>query len=57
MKDEFSVFDMECVAVAKICKRFNMNFTSYKWVSDDGDANSWKEMCHIGFEKVKDILK
>jgi adenosylhomocysteine nucleosidase len=36
---------------------FNMKFTSYKWVSDDGDANSWKEMCHIGFEKVKDILK
>jgi nucleoside phosphorylase len=48
---------MECFALAKVCKRFNMKFTSYKWVSDDGDANNWKEMCHIGFEKVKDILK
>ena len=57
MIDECSVFDMECFAVAKVCKRFNMKFTSYKWISDDGDANSWKEMCHIGFEKVKDILK
>jgi nucleoside phosphorylase len=57
MVDECSVFDMECFALAKVCKRFNMKFTSYKWVSDDGDANNWKEMCHIGFEKVKDILK
>ena len=57
MIDTCSVFDMECFAIAKVCKRFNMKFTSYKWVSDDGDASSWKEMCHIGFEKVKDILK
>ena len=57
MIDECSVFDMECFALAKVCKRFNMKFTSNKLVSDDGDANSWKEMCHIGFEKVKDILK
>ena len=57
MVDECSVFDMECFALAKVCKRFNMKFTSYKWVSDNGDANNWKEMCHIGFEKVKDILK
>ena len=57
MIDTCSVFDMECFAIAKVCKRFNMKFSSYKWVSDDGDASSWKEMCHIGFEKVKDILK
>jgi adenosylhomocysteine nucleosidase len=56
MIDKCSVFDMECFAIAKVCKRFNMKFTSYKWVSDDGDASSWKEMCHIGFNKVKEIL-
>lgn len=57
MIDECSIFDMECFAIAKVCKHFNIKFTSYKWVSDDGDANNWKEMCHLGFEKVKDILK
>jgi hypothetical protein len=34
-----------------------MKFKAYKWVIDDGDANNWKEMCHIGFETVKSILK
>lgn len=56
MIDKCTIFDMECFALAKVCKRFNMNFSSYKWVSDDGDASSWKEMCNIGFEKVKEVL-
>jgi adenosylhomocysteine nucleosidase len=56
MVDECSIFDMECFAIAKVCKRFDMKFNSYKWVSDDGDASSWKEMCNIGFEKVKEVL-
>jgi len=56
MIDKCSAFDMECFALAKVCKRFNVKFSSYKWVSDDGDASSWKEMCHIGFNKVKEIL-
>lgn len=56
MIEKCSIFDMECFAIAKVCKRFNMNFSSYKWISDDGDASSWEEMCHIGFNKVKEIL-
>ena len=52
-----SIFDMECYAIAKVCKRFQIKFSSYKWVSDDGDASSWKENCKIGFNKVKEILK
>lgn len=51
-----NVFDMECFALAKVCKKFNLNFTSYKWVSDDGDASNWEENCKLGFEKVKNIL-
>jgi len=51
------VFDMECYALAKVCHRFNMKFTSYKWVSDDGDADNWRENCKIGFSKVLEILK
>jgi adenosylhomocysteine nucleosidase len=56
MVNKCSIFDMECYALAKVCKRFNLNFSSYKWVSDDGDASNWKENCKIGFEKVKALL-
>jgi nucleoside phosphorylase len=48
---------MECFALAKVCKRFNLKFSSYKWVSDDGDGSDWAENCKVGLEKVKEILK
>jgi adenosylhomocysteine nucleosidase len=57
MIESCDVFDMECFALAKICRRFNIKFSSYKWVSDDGDASHWKESCHIGFNKVKEIIE
>jgi nucleoside phosphorylase len=47
---------MECFAIAKVCKRYNVKFSSYKWTSDGGDHSHWKENCKIGFEKVKVIL-
>jgi adenosylhomocysteine nucleosidase len=56
MINRSSVFDMECFAIAKVCKRFNIPFSSYKWVSDDGDNNSWEENCKIGFESIKGLL-
>jgi adenosylhomocysteine nucleosidase len=56
MINKCSIFDMECFAIAKVCKRFNIKFTSYKWVSDGGDGGNWKENCKIGFGKIKNIL-
>lgn len=56
MIEKCSIFDMECFAIAKVCKRFGIKFSSYKWVSDSGDHSHWKENCKIGFEKVKVIL-
>ena len=56
MINKCSIFDMECFAIAKVCKRFNIKFTSYKWVSDSGDGGNWKENCKVGFEKIKHIL-
>ena len=49
-------FDMECYAIAKVAKRFNINFKAYKWVSDNGGDVSWEENCKIGFEKTKQLL-
>ena len=56
MIEKCSIFDMECFAIAKVCKRYNVKFSSYKWISDGGDHSHWKENCKIGFEKVKTIL-
>jgi adenosylhomocysteine nucleosidase len=56
MIEKCSIFDMECFAIAKVCKRYNVKFSSYKWISDGGDHLHWKENCKIGFEKVKVIL-
>ncbi len=56
MIEKCSIFDMECFAIAKVCRRYNIKFSSYKWISDGGDHSHWKENCKIGFEKVKTIL-
>lgn len=54
MVNECSVLDMECYSHAKICKLYDVKFSSYKWVSDDGDYNSWIENCKIGFNNFLD---
>ena len=56
MIDNSDIIDMECYAIAKVCNQFNMQFSSYKWVSDDGNATSWEKNCQIGLEKVKKQL-
>jgi adenosylhomocysteine nucleosidase len=56
MINKCSIFDMECFAIAKVCKRFNIKFTSYKWISDSGDGGNWKENYKVGFEKIKQII-
>ena len=57
MVNSCSILDMECYALAKVCKRFNLQFSSYKWVSDDGDGGDWAENCKIGLTKVIETLK
>jgi adenosylhomocysteine nucleosidase len=56
MINECDIFDMECFAIAKVCERFNVDFKSYKWVSDNGGDVSWEENCKLGFENVIKIL-
>jgi len=55
MIEDCSVFDMECYALAKVCKQSNVKFSSYKWVSDDGDGDSWEDNCRLGFEQFIDL--
>jgi len=50
------IVDMECYSLAYVCKMFNIEFKSYKWVSDDGNIDSWEENAAVGFENFKKIL-
>lgn len=54
--NKYNILDMECFALAKTCKSFNLSFSSYKWVSDDGDASNWEANCKTGLEQVSKLL-
>ena len=51
------VVDMEAYALAKTCRNFGINFVSYKYISDDGNADDWKKNCDKGVEEFKKVLK
>lgn len=47
------IVDMECYALAYVCKQRGIPFYSYKWVSDDGESDKWEENAAIGFNNFK----
>lgn len=57
MIEQCDIMDMECYALAKVCAAHDVDFQSFKWVSDDGDATSWEANCKIGFEHVLELLE
>ena len=50
------IVDMECYSLAYVCKKYGVDFKSYKWVSDDGNIDKWERNAAIGFENFKKIL-
>lgn len=56
MINECDIVDMECFSLAYVCMQREINFRSFKWVSDDGDVNSWEENAAIGFNNFKEFL-
>jgi adenosylhomocysteine nucleosidase len=50
------IVDMECYAMAYVCKQRDITFKSYKWISDDGDSSKWEENAKIGFDNFKNIF-
>ena len=50
---ECDIVDMECYALAYVCKQRDIPFKSYKWVSDDGESDKWEENAKIGFNNFK----
>ena len=51
------IVDMEGYALAYVCKQRGIPFKSYKWVSDDGNVDTWEENAAIGFENFKIITE
>ena len=50
------VVDMEAYALAKVCKNLEIDFVSYKYISDDGNADDWEKNCGKGIIEFKKIL-
>ena len=51
--------DMEAYAIAKVCRRFNVPFECYKYMTDLADENAadhWQENVSNGIEKITDLL-
>ena len=50
------VVDMEAYALAKTCRNFGIDFVSYKYLSDDGNADDWEKNCGKGTKEFKKLL-
>ena len=50
------VVDMEAYALAKTCRNLGIDFVSYKYISDDGNADDWEKNCGKGIEEFKKLL-
>ena len=51
------VVDMEAYAIAKVCYLNKVDFVSYKYITDDGDADDWKRNCNKGIKEFKKVLE
>ena len=55
--DNYSdVFDMEAYALAKVCYHYDINFISFKYITDNANehsANDWTENCSAGIHLFK----
>ena len=51
------VVDMEAYALAKTCRNFGKDFVSYKYISDDGNADDWEKNCSKGAKEFKKVLE
>ena len=57
LRVDMDVVDMEAYALAKTCRNFEIDFVSYKYISDDGNADDWEKNCGKGVEKFKKVLE
>jgi adenosylhomocysteine nucleosidase len=51
------IFDMEAYSIAKVCKINGFDFTAYKYISDSGDSEEWKDNHSKGAKLFLEQLK
>jgi hypothetical protein len=47
---------MELYPIAYACKHSNTDICSFKWVSDNGEINSWEENVALGYKNFKSFF-
>jgi adenosylhomocysteine nucleosidase len=56
--DSYSdVYDMEAYALAKVCHVYNVDFISFKYITDNANETSpkdWEDNCSVGITKFKE---
>ena len=57
-EDTYSdVYDMEAYALAKVCHHYDINFISFKYITDNANEHSagdWEQNCSDGIVKFKE---
>lgn len=54
--DDYDLVDMEAYALAKVCHHFGVPFYCYKYVSDTGNAEDWKQNVRKGEKLFRMLL-
>jgi len=55
-KKPYEICDMEAYSIAKVCKIYGFDFTSYKYISDNGNPDDWSENHNKGIQQFLEIL-
>ena len=56
-KKNFEIVDMEAYALAKVCQDYGVEFRCFKFISDGGDPEEWKENVSKGSVLFANKLK
>ena len=56
-REDIDIVDMEIYGIAAACRALGVFCYSYKWISDYGDLDQWRENAAKGFEEFKYVFK
>ena len=54
---DFDVVDMEAYALAVVCQRMNIPFRCFKFISDSGDIDEWRQNVSEGAKTFESTMK
>ena len=57
MQADFDIDDMEAYALASVCQTYGMPFRCYKYISDSGNPQDWKDNCAKGVDLFVERLE